>query len=35
MKPVSSNHYVNTSENNFPDLVIPYIGFNNPKALPK
>ena len=33
MKPASSNHYVNSSANKFPYLVIPHIDFNNIKAL--
>ena len=35
MKPTSSNHYVNSSKDKFPKLVIPYIDFINLKALPK
>ena len=32
MKPASSNHYVNSSANNFPELAITYMEFNNLKA---
>ena len=34
-KPASSNRPVNSSENNFPEFFIPYMDFNNLKALPK
>ena len=29
------NHYANSSENKFPELVITYMELNNIKALPK
>ena len=34
MKPAPSNQSVKSSENNFPELVIPYVDFNNIKDLP-
>ena len=34
MNPTSRNHSVNSSANKFTDLVIPYMDFNNIKALP-
>ena len=35
MKPDSTNHYVNSPANKFPELVIPYIDLINLKALRK
>ena len=34
-KTASSNHSVNSSANNFPELVMLYMDFNNLKDLPK
>ena len=33
MKPTSINHSIDSSTNNFPELVTPYIYFSNIKAL--
>ena len=35
MQTASRNPSIDSPENNFPELVIPYMDFNNLKALPK